>query len=180
MPPAQWPYADFAWPYGPGQPIVNALAFEVLGRSVLWWRLLWVAAVATAAVLAWDLVRRAAGPRYAVAAWAAVALTMAQPSTANATPAALALGLGAVAVAAAGREPGARRAAVAGVLAGLAAAWRLDFGVVAGAAVVVTMALRGTRTARGSWRPARRLAATALLYLPFAVAAGPAACGRRS
>ena len=50
----EWPYADFAWPYGPGQPIVNALAFEVLGRSVLWWRLLWVAAVATAAVLAWD------------------------------------------------------------------------------------------------------------------------------
>ncbi len=168
----EWPYADFAWPYGPGQPIVNALAFEVLGRSVLWWRLLWVAAVATAAVLAWDLVRRAAGPRYAVAAWAAVALTMAQPSTANATPAALALGLGAVAVAAAGREPGASRAAVAGVLAGLAAAWRLDFGVVAGAAVVVTMALRGTRTgalvAAGA-----SVAATALLYLPFAVAAGP-------
>ena len=168
----QWPYADFGWPYGPGQPLVNALAFEALGRSVLWWRLLWVAAVATSALLAWDVVRRAAGPRYALVAWAAVALTMAQPATANATPAALALSLGAVAVAAAGREPTARRAAVAGVLAALTAAWRLDFGVVAGAAVVVTMALRGTRTgalvAAGA-----SLAGTALLYLPFAVAAGP-------
>jgi hypothetical protein len=168
----QWPYVDFAWPYGPGQPLVNALAFEALGRSVLWWRVLWAAAAATAALLAWDLVRRAAGPRYALAAWAAVAVTMAQPATANATPPALALGLGAVAVAAAGRQPAASRAAVAGVLAALAAAWRLDFGVVASAAVVVTMALRGT--SRGALSAAgASVAATALLYLPFAVAAGP-------
>ena len=198
----QWPYADFGWSYGPGQPVLGALAFELLGRSVLWWRFLWVAAVASAAVLGWDLVRRTAGPRWALAAWAAVALTLAQPATANPTPPALALALAAVAVAAAGREPTTARAATAGALAALTAAWRLDFGVTAAAAVVVTLALRtqaarpsragGVRRSSQARRAgevlgagaARRsshawpavgvfVAATALVYLPFAVVAGP-------
>jgi hypothetical protein len=167
----QWPYADFGWSYGPGQPMAGALAFELLGRSVLWWRFLWVAAVASAAVLAWDLVRRAAGPRWALAAWAAVAFTLAQPATANPTPPALALALGAVAVAAAGRDPTAARAAAAGVLAALAAAWRLDFGVIAIVAVGVVFALR--RPQRAGVAGVIAVAATVLAYLPFAVATGP-------
>ena len=152
--------------------------------------------------------RRTAGPRWALAAWAAVALTLAQPATANPTPPALALALAAVAVAAGGREPTTARAATAGALAALTAAWRLDFGVTAAVAVVVTLALRtarGLAVARGRRARRRRrsqvvngaaggrvlgagaarrsshawpavgvfAAATALVYLPFAVVAGP-------
>jgi hypothetical protein len=69
------------------------------------------------------------------------------------------------------------RIALAGALAGLAAAWRLDFGVFGGAAVLAAIAA-GPATPR----PRLRLSAVAvgsgmavglLAYLPLAIAAGP-------
>ena len=57
----QWPYRDFGWAYGPGQPTLVAAAFKAFGPSVIWWRLLRVAADATVALLVWALARREAG-----------------------------------------------------------------------------------------------------------------------
>ena len=51
----QWPWRDFGWAYGPGQPLACALGAS--GDSLLSWRLLRVGADATAAVLVWALVR---------------------------------------------------------------------------------------------------------------------------
>ncbi len=62
----QWPWRDFGWAYGPGQP----LAQLALGDSLLSWRVLRVAADATAAVLIWALVRDVR-PRWALPAWLA-------------------------------------------------------------------------------------------------------------
>ncbi|HEX2163384.1 MAG TPA: hypothetical protein VHM02_05495 [Thermoanaerobaculia bacterium] len=126
----QWPYADFAWAYGPGHPLVLSAAAEVLGPSVVWWRVLRTAADATVAVLVFALVDRSAGRRWALAAWLAAALTMAQPTTANPFPVAFAFALGAV-LAAVHRRP-----VAAGALVALAAAWRIDFGLVAAVAVL--------------------------------------------
>jgi len=127
----QWPYRDFGWAYGPGQASVVALAFKVFGPNLIWWRLLRVAADATVALLVWALVRREAGPRWALAGWLTAALTAAQPTSANPFPVALAFALGAV-LAASRRRPFA-----AGVLVALTAAWRLDLGVVTLIAAVV-------------------------------------------
>jgi hypothetical protein len=151
----QWPYADFGWAYGPGQPLVNLAAFELFEPSVVWWRVVRVAADATIALLVWALVRRAAGPRWALAAWLAAAVTIAQPTSANPVPVALAFALAAVTT---------RRAVAAGVLAALAALWRPDFGVVA--LIAVLAARREGRAA------AAAVVTAAALYLPFAVVAG--------
>ena len=62
-----------------------------------------VAADATAALAVWALVRPAAGDRWALAAWLAAAVTVAQPTSANPFPVALALALCAVLAAARGR-----------------------------------------------------------------------------
>jgi hypothetical protein len=190
----QWPYADFGWSYGPGQPLLIALAFKLLGPSVIWWRLVRVAADATAALLAWRLTDRAAGPRWALAAWAAAALVAAQPTSANPAAVAFALALGALAVATGGERASPRRAAGAGALAALAGFWRPDFGLVAIAAVAAALLVRRERSSAltataGSRRSARRrpaggtrgavvaagtaLAGTVLLWAPFAVVAGP-------
>ena len=69
-----------------------------------------------------------------------------------------------------------RRAASAGALAALAGFWRPDFGLVAAAAVVAALLVR--RRAPGGARAApvaaaAAVAGTVLLWLPFAVAAGP-------
>jgi hypothetical protein len=163
----QWPYADFGWSYGPGQPLLIALAFKLLGPSVVWWRLVRVAADATAALLVWRLTGRVAGPRWALAAWAAAAVTAAQPTSANPTAVAFALALGALTVAS-----GTRRTAVAGALAALAAFWRPDFGLVALAAVVAAL-LVGSRPRAAAVAVGTALAGTVLLWTPFAAAAGP-------
>ena len=47
----QWPWRDFGWSYGPGEPLVVMALGKAFGPSLLWWRLLRVAADATAAVL---------------------------------------------------------------------------------------------------------------------------------
>ncbi len=137
----QWPYADFGWAYGPGQPLVVTAAFQLFDPSVVWWRVLRVAADATIAVLVWTLVQRDAGPRWALAAWLAAAVTIAQPTSANPVPIALTLALAAITVATGG-VPTPRRAAAAGALAALTAFWRPDFGAVALLAVLAAQ-LRG-------------------------------------
>ena len=137
----QWPYADFAWPYGPGHPLLMTLANAGLGDSVVWWRLVRSAADATVAVLVFALVRRQAGTAWGLAAWAAAAVTMAQPVVANPFPIALALVLGALLAAAD------RRAALAGALVALAVFWRPDFGVAGLAAVALALLATGERAA---------------------------------
>jgi hypothetical protein len=170
----QWPYADFGWGYGPGQPLLIALAFKVFDPSVVWWRVARVAADATAALLVWRLVGRAAGPRWALAAWAAAALTAAQPTSANPAPVALALALGALVVATGGERRGGRptRALVAGGLAALAGFWRPEFGLVALVAVAVALYVRRAPGA-AVVAAAAAVGGIVLLYLPFAIAARP-------
>jgi O-antigen/teichoic acid export membrane protein len=163
----QWPWRDFSWPYGPGEPLAVMLAGKAFGPSLLWWRLLRVAADATVAVLVWALVRRAAGPRWALTAFAAAAVTAAQPASANPTGPALAFALAAVLLATRARP------VWAGVLAALAGFWRPDMGVVAALAAAATLAA-SDRNPRGAARALlAALAAGLLLYVPFAVAAGP-------
>jgi hypothetical protein len=177
----EWPYADFSWAYGPGHPLLEALAFEAFGPSVLAWRVVWVMACATIAVLIWGLVRRTAGPRWALVAWLAAATTASQPMLANPVVPALALALGAVALAVA------RRPALAGLLVALTAFWRPDFGAFALAAVAASLLAGGGDAGRGAGGAGGRAAvraalvavgAGALLFCPFAVAAGPAGLWR--
>ncbi|MBE2316389.1 hypothetical protein DVA67_010405 [Solirubrobacter sp. CPCC 204708] len=176
----QWPWRDFSWSYGPGQPLVVLAT----GESLFSWRVLRVAADATAAVLVWALVRDVR-PRWAPWAWAAAAVTAAQPTSANPTAPALAFALGAVLCATRGRP------AWAGALAAAAAFWRPDVGVI-GALAAAAVFVAGERRVRaregdesrcaGEARGGARAAAVALgvaavvglgLYAPFIVAAGP-------
>jgi hypothetical protein len=177
----EWPYADFVFPYGPGQPLVLASLQELLGASLLWWRIVRVAADAAVALIVFVLVRREAPLPVALAASLIAATGMAQPDGPNPFPVALAFGLAGFALATAappGSRPGWwRRPAGAGALVAIAAFWRVDFGFFAGAAAVVALALApGEGRARARAVGAFALAAVglaALLYAPFAVAAGP-------
>ena len=90
----QWPWRDFAWSYGPGQPLAVALAAvravaAVVAASCA------SAADATAAVLVYALVRDVR-PRWALPAWARRGGHAAQPTSANPTAPALAFALAAV------------------------------------------------------------------------------------
>jgi hypothetical protein len=168
----QWPWRDFSWAYGPGEPLFAMAVGKLLGPSLLWWRLLRVAADATAALLVWAIVRDVR-PRWALAAWAAAAVTAAQPVSANPASPALAFALAALYLAP-------RRAAWAGIAAAAAAFWRPDIGAAAAiaAAVLASADRRGSAAAPRRTAPALRAIAaaalaTAALYLPFAVAAGP-------
>jgi hypothetical protein len=178
----EWPYADFVFPYGPGHPLLLAGLEKLFGTSLLWWRLVRVAADAAVALLVFVLARRAAPLPVALLAWLIAATGMAQPGGPNPFPVALALGLGAFAVATAPR-PGAdrwgwRRSAAAGALVALAGFWRVDFGLFAGAAVFVALALapvpRPDRLRALGGFVAAGLGIGALLYAPFAIVAGPA------
>jgi hypothetical protein len=186
----QWPWRDFGWSYGPGEPLFVMALGKLFDPSLLWWRLLRVAADATAAVLVYALVRDHR-PRWAVLAWAAAAVTAAQPTSANPTAPALAFSLGAVFLATRGR-PG-----WAGVLAAVAAFWRPDVGAIAAVAAAATLLARersenthdsGAASPLGAAAPAGAAAspvraalacllAAALallaLYAPFLIAAGP-------
>jgi hypothetical protein len=128
----EWPYRDFWFNYGPGQPLVLAGLWKAFGPSLLVWRVLRVALDATVAVLASTLVRRHAPAWQAVLAWAAVAAAMAWPTGPGANPAAIALVLGALLVAA--RSP-----VAAGALCGVAALFRPELG----AAGALSVALAG-------------------------------------
>ena len=142
-----------------GQPLLNALLFELAEPTVLAWRIGRALTDAGVAVLVWWLVReQGAGERWALAGGAATALTMAQPTTANPFPVALLCALAALACAARGR------AVPAGLLVALAGFWRPDFGVAAAVAVIAALALRGAGR-RGVVR-AVAVAAGAIVVLP--------------
>jgi hypothetical protein len=51
----QWPYADFVFPYGPGHPLLLAGLDKLLGTSLVWWRLVRVAADAAVALIVFVL-----------------------------------------------------------------------------------------------------------------------------
>jgi hypothetical protein len=166
----QVPYADFLWPYGPAQPYLLGAWFELLGSSLLSWRILRVACDALVAFVVYRLVSREASQRMALVAWLVTACAMAQPTSASPFPFALLLALlayGAVT----GERP---RPVLAGVLVAAAAAWRLDFAVYGAGAVTVALALSPDRRRLLLPFAAPAAGLTLLVYLPFAIAAGPA------
>jgi hypothetical protein len=126
----QWPYRDFWWNYGPGQPVLLAIPTKLLGSSLLWWRILRVAIDAVVALLAYRLVRRAAPEPIALLAWLAVAGAMAWPSGPGPNPTALLLV--SIALLAARRRP-----LAAAVLCGVAIAFRPEIGVAGALAVAL-------------------------------------------
>jgi hypothetical protein len=157
-----WPYRDFWWNYGPGQPLLLA-ALEPLtgGPSLLVWRLLWVVEVATAGLLVFLLVRRAAALPWALAAWAAALFLLVAARLPHPHVAVTVLALAALLLVR-------TRPAVAGLLAGIAVFFRPELGVFVVAAVVLA----------AGWSGARRALAVAsvsslLLLLPFIVVGGP-------
>jgi hypothetical protein len=170
----QVPYRDFLWPYGPAEPYLLGASFKLFGVSLLWWRLLRVVVVGLTSLVVYVLARRLAGPRAGLVAWLVAALALAQPANASPFPFALMFALMAVAVAT--RAPlRPRDAALAGVLAGVAAAWRLDFGVYAAIACAAAVLLAD---APGRFRLLGRMAVAAVLvvvisYAAFAVLTGP-------
>ena len=167
------PYRDFLWSYGPANPYLLGGLFQLLGDSLLHWRVLRVLADAGVALLAFVLVRRHAGDRWALLAWLAVACQMAQPRNANPYAFTLLAVLAAIALVSGGR-PLRTRVLWAGVLTALAAAYRLDFALYGFAAVAVMLAFETRRP-----RPVALYAGVSaglglLVYLPFAIAIGPA------
>lgn len=173
----QMPYADFMWPYGPGHPYLLAGASEVFGNSLLWWRLVRIACDAGVALLVFVLARRHVPLAPALAAWLCSSCAMAQPVSANPFPVALLLGLAGFALATA-PESGRRAVLWAGLLVGIAAAWRLDFGLYAGGAVTLATVLAPGSEIRDRAGRLNVFAGAAsltglALYAPFIVAAGP-------
>lgn len=167
----QVPYADFWWFYPPGQPYLLAGLQEVFGPSLLVWRVLRVLCDAGVGVLAYLLALRAASPRLALGAWGVAILAMATPTGPHPFPFTLLCCLGALLLVA-------ERPAWAGILCGVAAAWRLEFGAGLGLGVVVGLLLaRGGDPAPPRWREALRftiaaVAAGLLFYVPVVAAAG--------
>jgi len=156
----QIPYRDFWWFYPPGQPYLLGGLQELLGPSLLTWRVLRVLADATVAVLAYTLARRGGGgERAALGAWAAAILAMAYPSGPHPFPIALALALGALLLFES-------RPALAGALVGACAGWRIEFALIAAAGIVLA---RPSGTAR--FAGVAGLSAL-VLYAPVVIAAG--------
>lgn len=173
----QVPYSDFLWPYGPAHPYLLAAMFKALGPSLMWWRVVRVLVDASVALVVFLILRRSAPPRLALAGWATAALAMAQPTGASPFAPALLFALLAV------RGAASARFAVAGMLAAVAGAWRIDFGVyallAAAAAASVAAAVESPVVRRSAARAAASVAAvfavlTALVYAPFVIADGPA------
>lgn len=167
----QVPYSDFLWPYGPAHPYLLAGLFKALGASLLWWRIVRVLVDAAVALVIFLLLRRTVPLRYALAGWATATFAMAQPTGAN--PFAPALLFALLSILASSR----RRFLVAGILAALAAAWRIDFGVYA--VLAATVAAVASAPAAGRVRAAAAVGGsfavlTTLVYLPFIVIDGPA------
>ena len=158
----QWPYRDFWINYPPGQPLVLAGLQEILGASLLAWRVLAMATDAVVALLAYRLARRRAPEAYALGAWLAVAGAMAYPSLPGPNPPALALAFGALLASR-------RRPTLGGALAGLTCLFRLELGVAATLGVMLE-APRGTRA-----RAAAGAILVALVALAPFLAAAPSA-----
>ena len=165
----QLPYDEFTWAYGPGHPYLLAGLNELFAPSLLAWRIVRVLVNGAVTVVAYATLRDRVGMLPALGGALVTACAMAQPMSAN--PFALALLFALLAVVAATRdEP---RPLVAALFTALAAAWRLDFGIYAGLACIVALAMR--RDARAVLVYGAAAAGGALLaYLPFVIATGPA------
>jgi hypothetical protein len=163
----QVPYSDFWWFYPPGQPYLLAGLWELLGPSLVWWRVLRVLCDAGVAVLVWSLaVRGGASPRVALGAWLVAALAMAYPTGPHPFPPTLVMALGALLLLE-------RRPALAGALAGLAAVWRIEFAGYLWLGAVLAYALRpGERRGPALRFTAAAAVVAAALYLPVVAAAG--------
>ncbi|MGH2824847.1 MAG: hypothetical protein ACRDLY_17865, partial [Thermoleophilaceae bacterium] len=161
------PYSDFWWFYPPGQPYLLAVLWDIFGPSLLTWRIVRVLCDAAVAVLAYTLARRGgAPPRLALATWLAAALAMAYPSGPHPFPLTLALALGALLLCE-------RRPLTAGVLTGVAAAWRIEFAAYLGLGIVLAYAARRTGFARDAGGfTAMAVASALLLYAPIVAVAG--------
>jgi hypothetical protein len=159
----QLPYRDFYANYGPGEYYLIALLNLIAGPSLLSWRVLGVALDATVATLAFALVRREASLAVSLLASVAVAAAMAFPQVPHPNTPLLVLAFGGVLLAE-------RRPVVAGLLAGVAVAFRPDAGIAVLAAVVVA-ALPG-RGRAAAWRAGGTGVGVGLLLLaPFVIAA---------
>jgi hypothetical protein len=160
----QWPYRDFWWNYGPGQPLLLA----PFGGSLVAWRVVRLILNATVAWLAYRIVL--VDRRYATAKqdepneWApmaagiTVAVAMAWPATPGPNPAALALGLAAILVAR--DRPGA-----GGALAGLATLFRPEIGLAAAIGTAIGAKERRARVLTVA------AGVAALVWLPFLLVA---------
>jgi hypothetical protein len=170
------PYRDFLWPYGPAQPYVLGAWSELLGPSLMSWRVLRVLCDAAVAVVVYVLVRRDAPPWLALAAWLTAACAMAQPTSASPFPFALLSILIGYALVTRGRSVRSAEVVGAGVLVAVAAAWRLDFALYGAAAIFSVMLLRpgpGRGRSLGLFA-AIAVGLTGLVYAPFATLIGPA------
>ncbi|MGH2915455.1 MAG: hypothetical protein ACRDMX_10745 [Solirubrobacteraceae bacterium] len=176
----QLPYRDFLWAYGPAQPYLLAGLFKLLGPSLLQWRIVRALADAGISLVAWLLVRDRTPAPLAGIVWLAVACEISEPRSADPFPLALLAVLVALLVASrCGRDrrggPDRSGAAAAGLLVALAAAFRIDFALYGLVAVAVVLA---ARPGAGVGVAARfcliAVVVGALVYLPFAIAIGPA------
>jgi hypothetical protein len=161
------PYKDFWWFYPPGQPYLLAGLTKVFGTSLLSWRVLRVLTNATVALLVYLLARREAPRGLALLAWAVAAVGLAAPTGPHPYPVALALALGCLLVLR--RSP-----ALAGVLVGVCALWRIEFAAYLGAGVVIGYLVRpGPGGPRAALRFAAASVGTALvLFAPVVIPAG--------
>ena len=167
----QVPYGDFWWFYPPGQPYLLGGLQELFGPSLLTWRIVRVLTDATVAALAFVLARRGGATTVpALVAWLAAALAMATPTQPHPFPIALAAALGALLLVE-------RHPAWAGVLAGVCAAWRIEFAGYLALGVLLALIVRPGPAAWRAGQAGRFLAAAALaalvLFAPVVGSAGP-------
>jgi hypothetical protein len=170
----QVPYRDFSWAYGPAQPYLLAGLFKIFGVSLLDWRVLRALADGAVAMTAYLLVSPRVPSPLALLTWLAVACEMAEPRNANPFPFALLALLLALWLTTRADSPGEDQRALIGaaLLTAVAAAFRIDFTIYGGAAILVVIAIRsGIRPALAYFAIAVGL--SALIYLPFAIIDGP-------
>lgn len=159
------PYRDFWWFYPPGQPYLLALIWKITGPSLIGWRIVRAVVDATVAVLAFALARRRAGPYVSFGCWLAAILAVSSATGPHPYPVALAFALGAILALA-------RRPALAGALAGLVAAWRIEFAAYLVVASVLGLAVRGERARVIGRFCGAAAAVVAIVYIPLFVIAG--------
>ncbi len=158
------PYRDFFLFHAPGQPYLLAGLWKLFGPSLVPWRVVRLLTNAVVAVLAYKLARRHASPLLAMVAWLVAAGAMAAPNGPN--PHAIALAFALAALLAIPRAP-----LAAGVLAGLCAAWRIDFALYLWLGIALA-ALAGGRRADAVRFVGAAAATAGILLGPVALMAG--------
>jgi hypothetical protein len=161
------PYRDFWWFYPPGQPYLLAGLWELFGPSLLHWRIVRVLTNGAVALLVYLLARQQAPRGIALLACATATFALTAPTGPHPYPVALVFAFGCLL--ALERSP-----VLAGVLAGLCAAWRIEFAAYLGVGVLLGYALRpesGGRRAAVRF-VAAAVGAAALLFAPVVLEAG--------